>query len=118
MEETMFDNLRAFGLKELGIGLILLALALGLVTFVVFRYADVYVKVGLLDADGNPITHYGTCLYFSVVTFSTLGYGDYHPSEAAQGAAATEAMVGYVLMGLLVAMFVSLFYSVVRLLTG
>lgn len=41
-------------------------------------------------------------LYFSTVTFSTLGYGDIHPSEASQGYAALEAILGNLHLGIIV----------------
>lgn len=42
-------------------------------------------------------------MYFSVVTWTTLGYGDISPLGAARAFAAIEAFVGYMIMGLLVA---------------
>jgi len=38
----------------------------------------------------------GRCLYFSVVTFSTLGYGDIHPVSWLKAVATTEAFTGLV----------------------
>ncbi|MEW4529568.1 ion channel [Maioricimonas sp. JC845] len=35
-------------------------------------------------------------MYFSIVTFTTLGYGDYHPTGALRIVAAFEALVGAV----------------------
>ena len=42
-------------------------------------------------------------MYFSAVTFSTLGYGDYSPCEASRAWAALEAIVGNVHLGVFVA---------------
>ncbi|MFH1284804.1 MAG: ion channel [Candidatus Peregrinibacteria bacterium] len=39
-------------------------------------------------------------LYFSIVTFTTLGYGDYHATNAMRFVAATESFVGAALMAL------------------
>lgn len=39
-------------------------------------------------------TDRATCLYFSVVTWTTLGYGDVVPTPALRPIAALEAMVG------------------------
>lgn len=44
-------------------------------------------------------------LYFSTVTWTTLGYGDIHPSADARAYAAIEAFFGYLFMGLMVAVF-------------
>lgn len=48
-----------------------------------------------------------TCLYFSVVTISTLGYGDYRPTSYSQLVAALEVISGIVLAGILIARLVS-----------
>jgi len=42
-----------------------------------------------------------TSIYFSIVTFTTLGYGDYHAIGAMRYIAATEALIGAILMSLL-----------------
>ena len=44
-----------------------------------------------------------TAVYFSTVTFTTLGYGDYRPSPDARPVAALQAVLGYIYLGLLVA---------------
>ena len=41
-------------------------------------------------------------LYFSTVTFTTLGYGDILPSNLGRPVAAFEAIVGYVYLGMVV----------------
>jgi Ion channel len=41
-----------------------------------------------------------TCLYFSMVTWTTLGYGDVRPSDNARMLAASEAVLGYMFLGL------------------
>ena len=42
-------------------------------------------------------------LYFSVVTFTTLGYGDFGPvSWLGKALVVIEVMLGYVMLGLLV----------------
>ena len=41
-------------------------------------------------------------LYFSIVTFTTLGYGDFRPSEPARMLAAFQALLGTVHVGLIV----------------
>ncbi|WP_276299372.1 pentapeptide repeat-containing protein [Halorussus lipolyticus] len=51
----------------------------------------------------TPLTEWGISLYFSVVTFTTLGYGDLQPaSGAAQALATIESFLGALLIALLV----------------
>jgi uncharacterized protein YjbI with pentapeptide repeats len=45
------------------------------------------------------------CLYFSVVTFTTLGYGDYSPKDSFQLIAVLEAFLGAFTMALFVLVF-------------
>ncbi len=45
------------------------------------------------------------CLYFSFVTFTTLGYGDYAPSQAFQLVATAEAFFGAFMIALFVLVF-------------
>jgi hypothetical protein len=49
----------------------------------------------------EALMHFGTCLYFSFVTFTTLGYGDVRPCGAlGQFLSCAEAVAGFVLMTL------------------
>jgi hypothetical protein len=45
---------------------------------------------------------FGECLYCSIVTFTTLGYGDYQPKEPYRLLAASEALLGAALMAVFV----------------
>jgi Ion channel len=68
----------------------------------ILLFAMWYKDLGLWD--GNTLTHNpADCLYFSLITWTTLGYGDIRPSAAARAIAATEAMSGYLFMGLYLA---------------
>lgn len=83
----------------------------GLLT-VVALYGTAYTILGVsytvdifreTDVTIIPLRHdVLTCAYFSTVTLSTLGYGDFQPGQAARGIAALESLNGYMILGLLV----------------
>src|ERR1051325_651698 len=59
-----------------------------------------YKNFGLLEGD-KPVTRPLDFLYFSVVTWTTLGYRDLRPSsDVSKVFAASEAIFGYAFMGL------------------
>ncbi|MEM9421271.1 MAG: potassium channel family protein [Pseudomonadota bacterium] len=61
-------------------------------------FATVYIRSGI-DPNGSPLDH----LYFSAVTFSTLGFGDYSPEKSGKLFAAFEALLGNLHLGFIVA---------------
>jgi hypothetical protein len=69
---------------------------------VIILYADIYRHLGLLQGE-SLITEATDFIYFSVVTWTTLGYGDIIPSPKARLFAASEAMYGYIAMTLYLA---------------
>ena len=66
-------------------------------TFLVMSFAAIYRVTGISPA-GSPLDH----VYFSAVTFSTLGFGDYSPVGFGKAAAAFQAMLGNIHLGFLV----------------
>jgi hypothetical protein len=54
---------------------------------------------------GETVDDIGASLYVSVVTFSTLGYGDVHPIGISRMFACIEALLGLVFMSSFVATF-------------
>ncbi|MBQ32146.1 MAG: potassium transporter Kef [Deltaproteobacteria bacterium] len=81
-------------------------------------YALAYFFVGI-HGDGHEVVldsarallenlgDFGRCVYFSIVTFTTLGYGDFIPiSPLARFFAATEALIGAISMSLFIVVFV------------
>jgi hypothetical protein len=78
--------------------LLVIGIVISFICAITTTYALVYRHLGLKDGEDlvhDPIT----CLYFSIVTWTTLGYGDVTPSLDARLIAASEAVVGYIFMG-------------------
>lgn len=64
----------------------------------ILGFADIYKNVGI--SDGNHVFHESELsLYFSIVTWTTLGYGDFKPIPDGRLIAAFQAMLGYVFLG-------------------
>jgi len=87
---------------ETGSALLLLALA-NILNIGIF--AQVY-------ASGEALTtavSWTDALYFSIVTWTTLGYGDFQPQEYFRLFAAIEAIYGYMFLGLMVGLVGSYF---------
>ena len=60
----------------------------------------------MVAPDGTPGSYFGTllnALYYSLVTFTTLGYGDIQPTGWLKALSAIEALTGAVFMALIVA---------------
>jgi len=66
-------------------------------------YALIYQQTGLLIGT-TRITEPRDFLYFSIVSWTTLGYGDIIPTSDSRMFAASEALFGYVFMGLYLAL--------------
>ena len=84
----------------------------GLFTYIFIIYvfiscfSNIYIEHGIIN--NGVVTHeYKDTIYFSIVTWTTLGYGDFQPTESARIWAATEAFMGYIYMGLLVGLIIS-----------
>ncbi|ENL3143874.1 two pore domain potassium channel family protein [Escherichia coli] len=75
--------------------------------FVISAYAGAYNIVDWVDTDGNGYNlSVFDSFYYSVVTFSTLGYGDITPhTDILKVLAGSEALLGALTIGLLIAGF-------------
>lgn len=83
--------------------------ALGvLLCMAVWTYSDIYMRIGIIDAASNVVRDRESCLYFSIITFTTVGYGDYRPMLDGRMVAATEALTGYVFFGVFISMLSSI----------
>ncbi|MCY4460229.1 MAG: potassium channel family protein [Albidovulum sp.] len=71
-------------------------------------FAVLHVSIGLIDTTeyGSEIS-FRDGLYFSTVTFSTLGYGDFQPTPDGRLLAASQALCGYLYMGLVIGLAVN-----------
>jgi hypothetical protein len=70
---------------------------------VIMMYAEIYILFGLKNSSGVEINDGVSCLYFSIITWTTVGYGDLVPSDPIRLVAASEALVGYVAMAFVIA---------------
>lgn len=71
----------------------------------IFAFAWVHHEIGLMDVSGpapRPTNDLGDALYFSIVTSTTLGYGDFIPLGPGRPLAAIQALTGYTILGILV----------------
>jgi hypothetical protein len=82
--------------------------ALGLLLcLAVWTYSDIYMRLGIVEGASSIVHDRESCLYFSIITFTTVGYGDYHPTHDGRMVAATEALTGYVFFGVFISMISS-----------
>jgi Ion channel len=85
---------------------VLLASAIGF-------YTSLYMSEGICtdsDCQWTNVRHdWRSALYFSIITFTTTGYGDYHPTEEGRLVAASEALAGYIFFGMFVSLLASYF---------
>ena len=70
---------------------------------IIMSFATLGFKLGI---DNCP-DDYWTALYFSVMTFTTLGYGDCQPSDSMRPFSALEAVIGLLVFGAFVAMLIT-----------
>lgn len=74
------------------------------VILLVLGFAAIYQHLGIQDntSPGGPIVHeFWSSAYLSMITFTTVGYGDFHPVGLGRALAALQGFTGYVLLGLL-----------------
>lgn len=72
--------------------------------FVIAYFALIYRATGIIDTSSNEIItpDWLNAIYFSAVTWTTLGFGDFRPIDQAKPWVIVEALMGYVFLGLLV----------------
>lgn len=72
--------------------------------FVIAYFATAYYFFGIIDSSTNEIVRNDllNSFYFSVVTWTTLGYGDFKPIPDMKPFVMAEALLGYLFMAMLV----------------
>lgn len=79
------------------------------VPLIIFGYANLYASAGILNCCDNNKCTLSDGLYFSIVTWTTLGYGDCQPMPNLRLWAALQSMVGYFYMAILIAFTLNFF---------
>lgn len=69
--------------------------------YTICSFAFYYKQFGLIGSKATPIPSNFDYLYFSAVTFSTLGYGDFSPAVYSRAVAAIEALYGNLHLGMI-----------------
>jgi hypothetical protein len=75
------------------------------IAILIVAYAWVHHKIGIMDFSGavpRATRDFGDALYFSIVTLTTLGYGDMIPIGAGRYMAAMQGLTGYFILGIIV----------------
>jgi hypothetical protein len=75
------------------------------VLVLILVFAWVHSRIGLMDLSGpvpRATRDFGDAVYFSVVTITTLGLGDFIPLGPGRPIAALQALMGYFILGILV----------------
>ena len=88
---------------------LLFLMGVSFIQVVPFLFAAVYGAFGYNDLCVLGANGPADILYFSYVTFTTVGYGDMSPIGLCRGLAAAEAVTGYILLGMFVAAAVALY---------
>lgn len=84
----------------------LLRMLVYLLSVTLFSFSTLYYLFGVYGENGIVKNDWYVSAYFSIVTFTTLGYGDFKPVSTLRIVAATEAVVGYFYMAITVGAFI------------
>ena len=99
-ESRLLGRLLAVRLSRLVISYVLV------VTFcAVLFWCLPFMHLGQLQHSDDPSRQvsFPDCLYFSIITISSLGYGDIQPVGSARGLACVEVVLGLTIIGILIA---------------
>ncbi|MFA0431456.1 ion channel [Vibrio cyclitrophicus] len=81
-----------------------------LMSFTISTFSVIYEMEGIL-CNGALVNNTYESFYFSIVTWTTLGYGDCLPTENIRHIAALEALFGYIMMAIFMSLFLAVFNS-------
>ncbi|TWX55668.1 ion channel [Colwellia hornerae] len=93
-------------LRIVGISMLLILFCAILYTFTGLNYQGTFLAYNPGHPLSENINFFLSCLYYSVVTFTTLGYGDFTPIGISRAIAAIEAFTGSFTIALFVVVFV------------
>lgn len=88
---------------------LLFLMGVSFIQVVPFLFAAAYGAFGYNDNCVVGARGPADILYFSYVTFTTVGYGDMAPTGLCRALAVSEAVTGYILLGMFVAAAVALY---------
>lgn len=113
VNKVFIANINEFIIKDSCVGdaytdFTILALS-GLINILLF--ALVYYYFGVMRGSDLIIGELLTSIYFSIVTWTTLGYGDYSPVYSLRLVSAFEALFGYLYMAIVVGMLLNILTS-------
>lgn len=77
-------------------------------TVLIINFAELYHDTGLVEHSTQREVSLVEAIYFSIVTWTTLGYGDLSPPPSIRLYAACEALLGYMYMAVAVGITVNL----------
>ncbi|MFT3809974.1 MAG: potassium channel family protein [Micropepsaceae bacterium] len=101
----LFYCLIKFGVGENRSFLFVMSLSFVMIFSTIIQFALLFVHTEIRNSAGVELDDFGSALYFSIVTWTSLGYGDIAPVNYARIVAMTEVMFGYMVMALLIAAF-------------
>ena len=74
----------------------------------ILMFAFLYNEYGITNSDKLLIKHdYMISLYFSIITWTTLGYGDFTPTENTRIFASIEALLGYIYTAIIIGLLIN-----------
>jgi len=81
---------------------LLLGYLAGHIIVTLLAYALQYWHAGIVASDNSVINNFQDSLYFSVTTWTTLGYGDFVPIQKMRLATSLEVLTGFISMAITV----------------
>lgn len=109
MISRLVDLFCGYGEKPINViffSLVVILSSAVLFYFVGIQNGDRFAAFSLMNSLSGNVMDFFNALYFSVVTFTTLGYGDISPVGFSRAIAATEAFIGSFTLALFVVVFV------------